>query len=68
MSNVRRMAVFSCRKNAQTGAVVWIRMGNAVVNRDGSINAYLDALPLDGKIHLQETNAAELADAEIPHG
>ena len=68
MSNVRRMAVFSCRKNPQTGAIVWIRMGSAVVNRDSSINVYLDSLPLDGKLHLRETEQPELDDAEVPHG
>lgn len=32
----------------------WVRIGAAFVNRDGSINAFLDALPLDGKIHIRD--------------
>lgn len=32
----------------------WVRIGSAFVNRDGSINALLDALPLDGKIHIRD--------------
>ena len=32
----------------------WVKVGAAFVNRDGSINAYLDALPLDGKLHIRD--------------
>ena len=32
----------------------WVRIGAAFVNRDGSLNAYLDALPLDGKLHIRD--------------
>lgn len=34
--------------------VVWIKAGSAWVNRDGSVNVYLDVLPLDGKLHIRE--------------
>lgn len=40
----------------------WTRIGAAFVNRDGSINAYLDVLPRDGKIHIRDrkpTNSKE---------
>ncbi|MHB8873597.1 MAG: hypothetical protein ACYC8T_07915, partial [Myxococcaceae bacterium] len=40
---------------------VWVRAGNAYVNRDGSLNVYLDVLPLDGVLHVRE--AAEKKDA-----
>lgn len=32
----------------------WTRIGAAFVNKDGSINAFLDALPLDGKVHIRD--------------
>lgn len=32
----------------------WTRIGAAFVNRDGSLNAYLDLLPFDGKIHIRD--------------
>jgi hypothetical protein len=32
----------------------WVKAGSAWVNRDGSINVYLDVLPLDGKLHVRE--------------
>lgn len=39
----------------------WVRIGAAFVNRDGSLNAYLDALPLNGKLHIRDhkTNTKE---------
>ena len=47
-----RFEVFSVKKSS-TGTTVWLRAGSAFVNRDGSINVYLDVLPLDGKLHLR---------------
>jgi len=32
----------------------WVRIGRAFVNRDGSFNLNLDALPINGKLHLRE--------------
>jgi len=33
---------------------VWIRLGTAFVNRDGSLNVYLDAFPKNGKLHIRD--------------
>jgi len=52
-------------KNTTRGAAVWIRTGSAWVNRDGSINLYLDVLPLDGKLHIRralKTPGSEVKD------
>lgn len=43
--------VFSIRPGKDGS--VWVKAGSAYVNRDGSINVYLDVLPLDGKLHLR---------------
>ena len=32
----------------------WTRIGMAFVNKDGSLNAFLDTLPIDGKIHIRD--------------
>ena len=32
----------------------WTKIGIAFVNRDESINVILDALPLNGRIHIRE--------------
>lgn len=53
MDYSKRYAVFSIRK-LKNGSV-WVRAGAAFVNRDGSMNLYLDVLPLDGTLHVRET-------------
>ncbi len=59
MVNGKRYQVFSIRetkeKDGRSGAV-WVRAGSAWVNRDGSMNVYLDVLPLDGKLHVREAS------------
>lgn len=40
----------------------WMRLGTAFMNRDGSMNLYLDALPLTGKLQVRE--AREIDEAE----
>ena len=32
----------------------WLDIGVAIVNRDGSISVKLDALPVNGQLHLRE--------------
>jgi len=44
------------RKN---GGTFWMRVGTAFANRDGSVNVYLDALPLGGKLQIREAREAE---------
>ena len=33
---------------------VWTKAGSAWVNRDGSMNLYLDVLPINGRLHVRE--------------
>ncbi len=39
---------------------VWIRCGSARVNRDGSIHVQLDALPINGELHLRPVEVGHL--------
>jgi len=32
----------------------WRRVGNGYLNRDGSYNLYLEALPINGRLHMRE--------------
>ena len=32
---------------------IWVRVGAAFENKDGSLNVYLDALPINGKLQLR---------------
>ncbi len=40
---------------------LWIHIGVSFINRDGSINVRLNALPLDGKLHIREMSNGEAA-------
>lgn len=58
----KRYQVFSIKHvNDRT---VWVKAGSAWVNRDDSINVYLDVLPLDGKLHIREALPAPGTDEE----
>ena len=54
----KRLQVFSIKetteKQSEEKKTVWVKAGSAWVNRDGSLNVYLDVLPLDGKLHVRE--------------
>jgi hypothetical protein len=52
VSKGQRFAVFSIRES--NGKSIWVRAGSAWRNNDGSLNVYLDVLPLDGKLHIRE--------------
>ena len=36
------------------GRQFWVRVGAAFVNRDGSLNVRLDAMPVNGKLQIRE--------------
>ena len=37
----------------------WVKIGRAFVNKDGSLNVYLDALPLTGQLHIRDPKPKE---------
>jgi hypothetical protein len=37
----------------------WLRIGVAFINRDGSWNVHLDAVPTNGKLHSRDPKTAE---------
>lgn len=53
---MKRFAVFSIRKT-RDGQTLWVRAGNAVENRDKTIQVHLDVLPLEGQLTLRDENA-----------
>jgi hypothetical protein len=48
----KRYAVFSIRQ--KNNGSIWTRSGSAWMNKDGSMNLYLDVLPIDGLLHVRE--------------
>lgn len=49
----KRLAVFTIVELSEEKAL-WRRVGNAFLNRDGSYNLYLEALPVNGRLHMRE--------------
>src|SRR5690349_12399639 len=47
-----KLIVWSLKKNPK--GTTWTKAGRAFVNRDGSLNIYLDVLPIDGTLHVRE--------------
>ncbi|MBI4167605.1 MAG: hypothetical protein HY515_01470 [Candidatus Aenigmarchaeota archaeon] len=39
---------------ASNGTNRWVRIGTAFICRDQSLNVVLDALPVNGRIHIRE--------------
>ena len=58
-----KWTVFSIRQSKPHGSTVWVKAGVAFANKDGSINVYLDVLPIDGKLHIRK--AADSIKQEI---
>ena len=47
--------------NEKTSKTYWVRIGNAFINRDQSINVYLDAYPSNGRLQLRELDERDLS-------
>lgn len=54
----RQFAVFTIVE--QDEKAFWRRVGSGFVNRDGSYNLYLDALPVNGRLHMREVDNSPL--------
>ena len=48
----------------RNGKNFWVRIGTAFVNKDGSETAYLDALPVNGKIQIRSVQAKNGTETE----
>ena len=49
-----KKAVYHIKDLGDSRKCIWTRIGTAFVNKDGSINAFLDSLPLDGRLHIRD--------------
>lgn len=45
--------------NNKEGKALWIRVGVAFVNKDGSLNVKLNCLPLNGSLHIRDRKEKE---------
>lgn len=44
----------------------WVKIGIAFENKDGSINCFLDAVPVNGKIHIRDKKEVQPQQQELP--
>jgi len=42
---------------------IWLRIGRAFINKDGSLNVVMHALPVDGRIQIREPKPVEVEAA-----
>jgi len=45
------------------GRKFWVRVGAAFVNRDGSLNVRLDAMPVNGELQIRDYQPRQARDA-----
>jgi hypothetical protein len=55
----RLLAVYTVINKGE-GKDVWLRVGSAFENRDGSTSVLLDALPVGGRLQIREYQPREL--------
>lgn len=62
-----RKDVYTITENPNGGKGFWTKIGMASTNRDGSMNIILNALPLNGKLHVRDaTEFKAKASEEAP--
>jgi hypothetical protein len=46
----------------RNGKNFWVRIGTAFINKDGSETVYLDALPVNGRMHIRTVESRNGAE------
>jgi hypothetical protein len=64
--NRKILKVYTIVEKPNTPKGIWLEIGVGSENRDGSISAKLDALPVNGTIHLREYE--KKTENSRPHG
>lgn len=57
---MKKMFKVLCPISKKDGSTFWMRVGSGFLNKDESINIFLDAFPKDGKLQLREFDEGEL--------
>jgi len=60
----RKRSIYTVVQRA--GRTLWIRVGIGFVNRDDSINLYLDALPVSGQLQVRQYRRRDDATPNAP--
>lgn len=59
------LVVYTIVARERDGRKFWVRIGTAFRNRDGSLNAILDAVPTNGTLHIRAFRAASEGGARV---
>lgn len=56
-------AIFTIVESDKLEKPLFRRIGTGFVNRDGSLNLFLDALPVNGKLHVRDVRPEKATEA-----
>jgi hypothetical protein len=62
-TNTKRMQAVYAVVPKPEGKDVWLRVGTAFENRDGSISVLLDAIPTNGRLQIRQYQPRDAAHA-----
>ena len=54
MSNRKSLKVYTIIQDNEGGKPFWLHIGVAFINKDNSLNVKLNALPVNGTLHIRE--------------
>ena len=61
------LVVYTIVEREKDKKKLWIRIGTAFRNRDGSLNAMLDAVPTNGSLHIRELRTTTAPRPPLEH-
>ena len=64
MEKVKMKAVFTIIEGDNLKKAIFRRVGTGFINKDNSINVYLDALPVSGALHIRDIKPKADSDKE----
>jgi hypothetical protein len=62
MSNENSKDVYTVIRNGEKA--FWQKVGRAHINKDGSLNVYLNALPVNGELNIRDRKSGETAQGQ----
>ncbi len=55
-TNSKPLVVYTIIDREGSEKAFWVKVGAAFENKDGSMNVYLDALPVNGRIQIRKSS------------
>ena len=63
LENNKVKIAYTVVERNKDGRKFWVRVGAAFVNRDGSLNVRLDAMPVNGELQIRDYQPRESREA-----